>query len=57
MSWLNGMSQSEKDEMYLDACEAFNTEVISDFEFRLTLAKLGYNAKDIEDCVKQHRPD
>lgn len=56
MSWLNGMSQAEKDEMYLDSCAAFNTEVISEKEFRLTLAKLGYNATEIEEIVKQHAP-
>lgn len=56
MNWLVGLSQSEKDEMYLDACSAFNSGVINDFEFRQTLVKLGYNATDIEDCVKQHQP-
>jgi hypothetical protein len=57
MSWLNGISQAEKDEMYLDACEAFNCNIITEREFRDTLGRLGYNATDIEDCVRQHSPD
>jgi len=56
MNWLSGLSQSDKAEMLLDACEAYNAEQISEKEFREQLAKLGYNATDIEDCVKQHQP-
>lgn len=56
MNWLSGLSSSEKEEMYLDACEAYNAEQINEQEFRSQLAKLGYNATDIEDCVKQHQP-
>lgn len=56
MNWLSGLSSADKDEMYLDACEAFNAEQINEREFREQLAKLGYNATDIEDCVKQHQP-
>ena len=56
MNWLSGLSSQEKEEMYLDACEAYNSEQIDEFEFRKQLAKLGYNATDIEDCVKQHQP-
>lgn len=54
--WLNGLSQAEKDEMFLDACEAFQTERISEKEFRETLAQLGYNATDIEDLVRNPSP-
>jgi Holliday junction resolvasome RuvABC DNA-binding subunit len=54
--WHDQLSQSEKDEMYLDACEAFNIEVISEKEFRETLVQLGYNATDIEEIVKDQRP-
>lgn len=57
MNWLSGLSQSDKDEMYLDACEAFNGGRINEREFRKTLGELGYNATDIEDCVKQHQPE
>lgn len=56
MSWLNGLSQSEQDEIYLDACEAFTANQIDEREFREVLNKLGYNATDTEDCVKQYRP-
>ena len=56
MNWLSGLSQEDKDEMYLDLCAAFNSDTISEQEFRQQLGKLGYNATDIEDCVKQHRP-
>jgi len=56
MNWLASLSQSEKDEMYLDSCVAFETEVINEKEFRETLAKLGYNATDIEDIVRDNRP-
>jgi hypothetical protein len=56
MNWLSGLSQSDKAEMYLDLCEAYNSEQINELEFRGQLARLGYNATDIEDCVKQHQP-
>jgi hypothetical protein len=56
MSWLNGLSDQDKAEMYLDATAAYNCEIISEKEFRATLVKLGYNATDIEDAVKQHAP-
>lgn len=55
MNWLSGLSQSDKDEMFLDSCDAFSSGVISEDEFRLSLAKLGYNATDIEGYVKEHR--
>lgn len=55
--WLDGMSQSDKDEMYLDASTAFNTGVIDEKEYRRTLAHLGYNATDINDAVRQHEPN
>ena len=54
--WLSGLSRAEVDEMYNDACSAFNASLIDEKEFRTTLGTLGYNATDIEDCVKQHRP-
>ena len=56
MSWLNGLSQDEKDEMYLDACSAYNAGIINDRELREALARLGYNATDIEEIERQHRP-
>lgn len=52
MSWLNGLSTEERLEMYEDAIEAFKNAVISEEDLKRTLAKLGYNAKDIEDEVQ-----
>lgn len=51
------LTQSEKDEIYLDVCVAFEETVISESEFRGQLARIGYNATDIEDIVRQHRPE
>lgn len=56
MSWLNGLSREEITEMYLDTCTAYSSGKISEWEFRASLAKLGYNATDISDAEKQHRP-
>lgn len=56
MSWLNGLSQDEKTEMYLDACSAYNSGIINELELRQTLAKLGYNATEIQEIERQHRP-
>lgn len=50
------LSQSEKDEIYLDCCVAFEIGLIPESVFRAELARLGYNATDIEDVVRQHRP-
>jgi hypothetical protein len=52
MSWLNGLSTEERLEMYEDAIEAFKRAVISEEDLRRTLAKLGYNASDIEAEIK-----
>lgn len=56
MTWLNGLSREEKEEMVKDACDAYNDARISEQEFRASLGKLGYNATDIEDLVKFYRP-
>ncbi len=48
------LTQSEKDEIYLDLCVAFESDVITESEFRKGLASLGYNATDISDIVRQH---
>lgn len=56
MSWLNGLSAEERTEIYLDACAGFNGEFINEAGFREVLAKLGYNATDIEETVRQHAP-
>lgn len=52
MSWLNGLSTEDRLEMYEDAIDAYKRAVISEQELRQTLIKLGYNATDIEDEVK-----
>lgn len=52
MSWLNGLSTKDCLEMYEDAIDAYKRAVISEHELRLTLAKLGYNATDIDDEVR-----
>lgn len=56
MSWYDGLSQTEKDEMYLDACAAYAAGSIDELDLRQTLAKLGYNATEIEETERQHRP-
>lgn len=57
MNWLSGLSQSDKDEMYHDSCDAFAAKSISEAEFRLALGKLGYNATDIEEEVRLNAPE
>lgn len=52
MSWLNGLSTDERLEMYEDAIEAYRNAIIGESELRQTLAKLGYNATDIDDEVR-----
>jgi hypothetical protein len=54
--WLNSLSREEWKEIYDDACDAYATGRIDVTEFRLTLAKLGLNASDIEDDVKLQGP-
>ena len=56
MSWLNGLSREEIEEMFLDACAAYNIGVIGSVEFTMTLVKLGYNATDIKELERDHRP-
>jgi hypothetical protein len=56
MNWRASLSDEEADEIFKDLCDNFNADIISEKEFRLGLAKLGYNATDIEDNVKFYRP-
>jgi Holliday junction resolvasome RuvABC DNA-binding subunit len=56
MNWLASLSQSDKDEMFQDACQAFQGDVIAESEYIMTLVKLGYNATEIADLVKEFRP-
>lgn len=54
--WHDSLSQSDKDEMYLDACAAYTSGMIDELDLRKTLATLGYNATEIEEIERQHRP-
>lgn len=55
-NWLSQFSSDEIQEMFDDACHAFEADQINEREFRDTLARLGKNATDIEECVKFYRP-
>jgi len=54
--WLQSLSREEWREIFDDACASYNTGIIDDQEFRMILAKLGFNASDIQDKVKEHQP-
>lgn len=56
MSWMNGMSSEEKGERYAAYCEEYQADRLGMKEFILALAKLGYNATDIEEAEKFYRP-
>lgn len=56
MTWLNGLSDTDKKEMYEDSCAAYQAGIIDDKDFKTALASLGYNATDIEDAEKFYRP-
>lgn len=56
MTWANTLTQSDKDEMEMDLCDAFQKTIIDEEEFRKCLRELGYNATDIEDRVRMNAP-
>lgn len=56
MNWLSGLSDEDKKEMYEDNCAAYQSGSINETEFKMALAKLGYNATDIADAEKFYRP-
>lgn len=56
MSWLNGLSDEDRKEIYEDNCAAYQSGVIGEKEFLECLIKLGYNATDIEEAEKFYRP-
>lgn len=56
MSWLNGLSKEDQEEMYEDNCVAYNSGVIEKKEFETCLVKLGYNATDIAELEKFYQP-
>jgi hypothetical protein len=56
MSWLDGISSTERREMMEEICEAFHDMLITEDELRQQLGKLGYNATDIEENIEENRP-
>ena len=50
------LSQEEQAEIFGDRCDAFRINLISEQYFRQELAKLGYNATEIEEFVREYRP-
>jgi len=56
MTWLNGLSDQDRREMYEDTCKAYQSSEISLVTFTTSLAKLGYNATDIAELEKFYRP-
>lgn len=56
-TWLNGLSDQDKREMYEDTCAAYQTGQINLLTFTQSLARLGYNATDIAEAEKFYRPE
>lgn len=50
------LTQEDKDEIFLDSCDAFHDGIICEQEFRKTLVDLGYNATDVEEEVRLNAP-
>ena len=51
------LTQSEKDEIFLDSCDAYVEGKITTEQFRSDLVRCGYNASDIEDLIKEYKPN
>jgi len=56
-NWRGSLSSEEVQEVYEDACAAFQDNEISEKKFRQILGELGHNATDIDDAVKFYRPE
>jgi hypothetical protein len=56
MTYLNGLSSEEKEEIRRDRCDAYQSGIMGLVEFSAELARLGYNATDIADMEKFYRP-
>lgn len=54
--WLNSLSREEWKEIYDDAIVSYQTEVITVKEFADILIKLGVNATEIADLIKEFQP-
>lgn len=50
------LTQPERDEIFLDACDAFAKTIIDEKEFIRILVRIGYNASEIEDEVRLNAP-
>lgn len=51
------LTSEERGEIFLDSCEAFKSGKITEREFRKDMIRCGFNATDIEDLVRQYRPE
>lgn len=56
MTWMNGLSREERQEVYEDRCAAYQQGIMSLQKFTIDLAKLGYNATDIAEAERFYRP-
>ena len=56
MNWRGSLSTEEVQEIYDDACAAYQAEQIDVSDFRLILGQLGHNATEIEDAERFYRP-
>lgn len=54
--WINQFSTEEVREMIDDACTAFYNMSITQSELYQQLARLGLNATDIEEKIKENTP-
>jgi hypothetical protein len=50
------LTSAEKQEVLEDLITAFNLDNLTEESFREELGKLGKNATDIDDLVKEYRP-
>lgn len=57
MTWFNGMSDTERTEMYGEICAAYQAGHIGRISFIAQLGKLRYSATDIADAEKFYRPE
>lgn len=56
MRYNGSLSDSDRKEIYEDACAAYQAGQLSLVSFTSILADLGYNATDIADAEKFYRP-
>ncbi len=56
MRYNGALSSQDKQEIFEDACAAYQAGSISLVEFTAKLAEIGYNATDIADAERFYRP-